>query len=126
MLETIGERVKYIRKNQGMNQQEFADALGMSKSMISKIEINATPLSERTLKDICRVFKVSEYWLREKKGGMYEDVSRTKQIANFIDDVMLDSNDDFKKRLVLYLSKLTVQDWEALSQIAKKLKEDED
>lgn len=123
---TLSERIKWVRKVEGLNQQQFADALGLSKSIVAKYETDQANVPDRAIKEICRTFKVSESWLKDGYGSMHEDISRTQQISNFIDGVMLESNDDFKKRLVLYLSKLTVQDWEALSQIAKKLKEDED
>lgn len=39
-MDTIGERIRFIRKKNGLKQEEFAKDLSVSRSFISRIESN--------------------------------------------------------------------------------------
>lgn len=114
------DRIKKIRKDASVNQTEFAETLGLSRGHIAQVEIGNSVFSDRTIKDICRIYKVDEHWLRTGEGDPYPPKPRDEQIAEFINDVMGDNN-SFKNRLVYGLSKLSAEDWEALANIIEKM-----
>lgn len=120
------ERIKYLRKNiLGLTQEKFAESIGLKRNTIAMYEIGDKMPSERTIKDICRVFSVNETWLRTGEGEMFKKRTRNQEIADFVNDIMEDVDDSFKKRFLDALSKLTASDWEVLEKISKKLtKED--
>lgn len=106
----MNDRIKTIRKNAKMTQQAFADALGLTQNFITQVETGAKNVSDRTVRDICREFGVSEKWLRTGEGEPYlkeEDVtsllSRLEESDDpFIIDVIrayMNLNDNGRKVL---------------------------
>lgn len=65
------QRIVEIRKKNGLNQEQFAQKIGMSRSFINQVEVGKRNLSDRTISDICREFGVNEAWLRTGEGEMF-------------------------------------------------------
>lgn len=70
---TIGNRIKKIRVDSGLNQTEFAEKLHLSKSSISVAEADKSALSKRAVLDICEKFNVNPEWLQNGEGDPYND-----------------------------------------------------
>lgn len=66
----INERIKYLRKNLGLNQTDFAKKIGMKQTGLSAIEKGKVPVLERNIKNICFEFCINEVWLRTGEGTM--------------------------------------------------------
>lgn len=66
-MSTINERIKELRQNLHMPQEEFGKAIGLSKSGISNIENGTRSVRDAHIKLICSSFNVSETWLRTGK-----------------------------------------------------------
>lgn len=66
----INERIKYLRKNLGLNQTDFAKRIGIKQSALSSIESKQSSVTERNIKAICSEYKISEAWLRTGEGTM--------------------------------------------------------
>ncbi len=66
----IGDRVKALRINQKRTLQEVADASGLSKSMISKIENNLTVPSVATLVKVAKALATDISSLLEEQGWL--------------------------------------------------------
>ena len=118
---TIGERIKEVRKNEKLTQQEFADRLNLKRNTVGSYEVNVVVPSDRTIKDICDKFGIREEWLRTGEGEMFVQDTQSEQVAAFIDDVTRDDDDTFKKRFVEMLADLSPGDWELLERMAEKL-----
>ena len=121
----MNERIKQIRKAAELTQGEFAEQIGLSRNYIAMIEIGQREPSDRTIADICRVFGVSELWLRTGEGEMRQKLTRNQEIAEFMGVVMHDPDDAPRKRFVSIISKLSADEWQLLAEIAKKMAEDE-
>lgn len=67
----IGERIKLIRKEKKLTQEQFGNKLGTTKNNISMIESNKNNLTEQMAKAICRTFNVNYFWLTEGFGEMF-------------------------------------------------------
>lgn len=66
------ERLREYRKNiLKINQDEFARRLCMSRSNVGNIEVGRIELTDRTIKQICSEFGVSEHWIRTGEGEIY-------------------------------------------------------
>lgn len=65
---TLGERVKLVRKNNKLNQTDFANRLGISQTHVSKIEKDVENPSETLLKFIVYMFGVDYNWLKKGEG----------------------------------------------------------
>ena len=66
------QRIIEVRKAQNLNQRQFAEKLGLSRSFINQVETGKKNVSDRTITDICRCFHVNEEWLRTGVGQMYK------------------------------------------------------
>ena len=64
----MNERIKSIRNELKMSQNDFAKKLSVSRSAICKIESGENFPSEQTIRLICSEFNINEKWLREGAG----------------------------------------------------------
>ncbi len=117
----MNSRIALIRKKENCNQDAFAESLGLTKNFISLIETGKREPSDRTIKDICRIYNINEDWLRTGQGEMYLPQSRETEIAKFTLDLLKDEPDSFKNRLVSVLAKLDEEHWKLLAEIAEGL-----
>lgn len=101
-METINERIKEVRKSKGLSQKEFAERIGLRSNSIAVIETGRRNPSERTIKDICEAFAISEEWLKYGKGEP-ED----RKAVTLIDELKRDYKlNDFDTALVMQYLKL--------------------
>jgi transcriptional regulator with XRE-family HTH domain len=63
MTDTIGQKIKKIRKANEMNQVEFSKMIGISQGRLSEIETDITKPSAETLIALRKRFKVDLNWL---------------------------------------------------------------
>ena len=117
----MNKRISQIRKMSGLNQQSFAEKIGLTKNFVSLMETGNRVPSDRTISDICREFNINESWLRTGEGEMMKPINRDAEIASFMGDVMRGESDDFRRRLVAVLAKLDASEWELLEKMAMKL-----
>lgn len=77
----IAERILYIRKEQGLSQSAFGEALNISQNFVWMLESGKRSPSDRTVSDICRIFGVDEVWLRTGEGEPFLASGADDQIA---------------------------------------------
>ena len=117
----MNTRIQQIRKTAKMTQDEFAEKIWVSKNFVWMIEKGERVPSERTIKDICREFKVNYEWLTEGTGEMFIQNKRKSEIADFVGSVLNGEADSFKIRLVEILANLNESEWETLQKLANAL-----
>lgn len=83
-LHEINERVKELRTNLEMSQEEFGKKIGLSKSGISNIEKGTRSIRERHIKLICNVFNVNESWLTLGESPVFYLANAVKKLEYFI------------------------------------------
>lgn len=115
------DRFKELRETLSLTQQKFADRLDISRNFVAQIEMGNKIPSERTIKDICREFKVNYEWLTEGTGEMFIQNKRKSEIADFVGSVLSGEADSFKIRLVEILANLNESEWETLQKLANAL-----
>jgi len=115
------ERIKQIRKHYKVTQQEFAEKIGVSRTFVSQVEADMNIFSDRTLKDICRIFHINEEWLKTGNGEMLSPRTKNQQIAEFLNEVMEEKDESFKKQFVNSLASLDFDDWLKIEEILKKI-----
>lgn len=124
---TAGERVKQIRKDNGLTLEKFGEKVGVTKQTISRIENGINSLTDQMVISICREFDINEEWLRAGEGEKEITLSKEEYITDFVSRILKSKDDSFKKRYISMLSRLDEKGWEALEQIASamgQLKED--
>ena len=78
-----GERVKRVRKDAGLTQEEFGKRIGFSKKQVYYVEKGVSTPSNEFLHKIEQVFNISYEWLLKGVGEM-------KRPTPVIDDALLD------------------------------------
>ncbi|MBQ6024582.1 MAG: helix-turn-helix transcriptional regulator [Lachnospiraceae bacterium] len=121
-MESMGDRIKRIRKEHKLTQEEFAKRIGTNRGNISVYEIDSASPSVGIMTSLCKEFNVNEIWLRTGNGEPYVERSREKRIEDFFKDVELGDN-DFKKAFIEGLAKLTTDEWVVLENICRKMAE---
>jgi len=64
------ERIKKIRKENGLTQTEFGARIGVRGNTITNYETSVRAPSEAILKAICREFDINQEWLETGRGKM--------------------------------------------------------
>ena len=88
----MNERLKELRLDLNLNQQEFGDKINISRPHVASLESGSRNLTERTLSDISREFNASEEWLKTGQGKMFIQKNSTI-ITKLSEEYDLDSID---------------------------------
>ena len=65
------DRMRKLRKQLDLTQQEFADRIGMKRNTVANYETGRNEPSAAVISLICREFNVNEDWLRTGEGEMF-------------------------------------------------------
>lgn len=120
------DRIKKIRKELDLTQQEFADRIGVKRGGIANYEIGRNEPTDSVISLICREFNINEDWLRTGEGEMFIKQTRDEQIASFVGSIQSSEDDSFKKRFISMLSALDESDWEVLEKMVIMLHDKKD
>lgn len=77
----LNERIKKIRKDADMTQEEFACKLGVKRNTVATYEMGRSDPSNAALSLICREFSVNEQWLRTGEGEPYIELKTNNLVA---------------------------------------------
>lgn len=108
------QQLKMLRKTLGLTQEEFATRLGIKRAAISNYEIGRNEPIDAVVSLICREFNVNEAWLRTGEGEMFVEQSKEDELSAAVNRLLSGESSEFKRRLVVVLSRLDVQEWELL------------
>lgn len=114
------ERIKKVRKDNNMTQSEFAKCLGVTRSVISNLELNrlAKPEQKTSLiKLISKEFSINEEWLLNGTGEMF-----AKNSNELLDQLAAKYNlKDVEKQAFEALLTLDENDRDKISNLIKNL-----
>ena len=123
---TLGERIKEVRTNKGLTQEQFSGKIGLSRNYVARIEIGERLPSDRTIKDICREFGVDELWLRTGIGEAFSVPTREEEMTKLFKSLMADRPETFRRRAITALLRFSSDspEWELLENIYNSIKEE--
>lgn len=127
---TQGERVKEVRRTQGLTLEKFGDRLGVTKQTISRIENGVNALTDQMAKAICREFGVSESWLRTGEGEMIEPTTPSEHLLAYVARISTEPDKEFQIEFLTALSRMKPEQWKLVEDflddlIARKEKKKE-
>lgn len=73
----INKQIEILINELGIKKVEFARALKIDQSYVTRLISGDNKPSERLIQDICREFKVDHLWLTTGKGEMFLDIPET-------------------------------------------------
>lgn len=86
----LGERIKWIREELELTQNEFANQLGISNNTLARYESGRQNINEYIISNICRTFNVNYDWLTKGESTMFLTRS-SKTICNLMEEYNIDS-----------------------------------
>lgn len=115
-----GKRVKEIRTELKMTQDEFGARIGIKKSSLSQIENGKNALTQQNIVAICKVFNVNEPWLRTGEGDPFVKVSREEELQRLIDESMKEESGEIRRRFATAVMRLTPEQIRRCTEWAKE------
>lgn len=121
----MNERIKELRKQLHMTQQEFAAKVGIKRNTVAQYEIGRNEPTDTVIKLICATFNVNEEWLRTGTGQMLVEKSKEQEMLDFFNEVASDLDDSFRRRFIHALAKIPSEDWGHIEDFIATLQEKE-
>lgn len=110
-------RIKQVRKHYKLNQTEFGKKIGVSRDTIANLEGNRIEIKDYLIISICREYHVSETWLRDGTGEMFEQNDQSQ-----IDQLAREYNlNPFDKKILENYIKLSENQRQAITDYIKSL-----
>ena len=122
----MNERLKKLRKELDMTQQEFAEGIGIKRNTMATYESGRNEPIDAVISLICTKYNVNENWLRTGEGEMLVEMSYDDEIAQFVGQVMGEEDDSFKKRLISGLAALDDNGWKVLEEFLDSIQTKKD
>lgn len=107
----IHERLKYLREQLNLTTRAFGAAINMSGGAITNMEKGTRNVTDRTIRDICREYRVNPDWLIHGNEPVFEDVTSGLEL------------DDDVKQLAKQYSMLSDADRELVRKLIQSLAE---
>ena len=101
------ERLKALRKELHLTQQEFADKIGIQRSTYAKYEVGASSPIDAVVTLICKTCNVNEEWLRNGSGEMFIQRDPFDEVYKMVNEMLWDESSDLKRRLVTAILRLS-------------------
>jgi len=118
-LESIGSRIKMIRKHYGLTQTELGELLGIQYSGVSKFERDVVIPTEAALKLICSTYHINYMWLTEGRGDMMQE-----ETADDMIDRMMAGESLLARQIMKAFARLPREEWERLRDIIDAVQRD--
>lgn len=82
MKSTVNERIKLLRTDLNLTQQQFSDLIGITSTQLSRIENGNSAPQNATIKGILENIEVSKDWLLDGKGELKAQVKSNNKFAD--------------------------------------------
>ena len=119
----MNKRIKELRKALGLTQQEFADKIGVKRNSMANYETGRNTPIDAIVVSICRIFNVSEEWLRTGQGEMLKQLSQAELAARTVGEA-LSSDNKFIQSVFIALGKLTPAEWQLVEKFVTSVEEE--
>lgn len=121
MEETINHRIEQVWEESKLTKSAFSEKIGISQPYLSRLCKEALTPSDRTISDICRVFRVNEDWLRNGTGEKYRKKPRAEELGEIFADLEVD--DTVKARFIRTLADFPEEYFVQAMEMARKFLE---
>lgn len=117
----INDRIAAVLKHSGLTQEKFAERLNVSRSFIAVLCTSDRRPSDRTIRDICRVYGVSELWLREGQGETFVPRTLRQEILDLALSLSEAPPGDLRRDFLLALADLPPEFWPKLADFMEEI-----
>lgn len=99
-MESIGERIRQLRKSLDLNQTEFGRNIGLPQSVVTAWEREARIPNERQIILISSYYNISRDWLEKGDGEMFKEMTVDEELAFIFGKAMSEDADPRRKKLL--------------------------
>lgn len=117
---TMGARIKFVRTENKLTQQAFADRAGISRGALANYEVDRNEPLDAVITLICREFGINENWLRYGTGDMKAETTQRQKLTRFFADVLATAPDD-RSAFIAALDDLPPEFWPLVVDLAKNI-----
>lgn len=117
-MDSIGERVKQVRKALRITQVELGQLIGVSGSAISQIEAGVSKPTEAAIKLICSTYHVNYLWLTEGRGEMLEEETPEDMVER-----LMAGESPLAISIMKAFAALPIEEWRKLRDMIDRVKE---
>lgn len=121
MSDKFQPRIKTLRQTLGMSQTDFGRKIGVTRSVLSNLDLGITTLQDPLLSLVCSVFNVRREWLETGSGEMFEQPDTEAPFYNAVGSISNDEPDSFRKRFVVALAELDDAELDAMERFIRSL-----
>jgi len=118
-METFGQRLKRLRKELGLTQVEFGQAVGISGPGIAKAEAGSNRMSAAVVKLICATYHVSYAWLMEGVGEMWSP----RDLDDLVDQYTA-GWPEFARAIMRGFVRLPDEEWQKVIDLVEHIKKE--
>lgn len=115
------ERIRKIRKSEGLTQAEFAERLGISVNNVVNYECKGRSPSKGNIQNICRTFGINEQWLLTGEGEMKSE-SKEEELARLTAQMFREEDESFRLKLVRMVANMSDEQIEMCQKMVDSLK----
>ena len=111
----MDERLKQLRKELGLTQQEFSDKIGIKRNTFAQYENGRNEPIDAVVRLICSTYNVNEEWLRTGAGEMFVSKNTNMRVQAWIEKVLAGRPEDIRYRAVSLLADMPEEWWDILA-----------
>ena len=117
----LNERVLQIREKLNLSQTEFGKSLGVSRGVISNIDLNIVDVETKPLllQQICKVYNVDPYWLETGEGDMFIEKDDLTALMDLAVAMFNDESLEWIRRLCEAVNALSPEERADVAKYAK-------
>lgn len=104
------QRLKKIRKETGLTQEEFATSIGITRSPIAAAESGKSRLQPLAVRKICETYNVNEKWLQSGEGSMRNTYNIPEEEINALLDIYSKLPESSRKKFISFLDSLGLEE----------------
>jgi transcriptional regulator with XRE-family HTH domain len=120
---TFGERLKELRKQKGITQQELADILKVGRPTVAGYETKGKQPDFEKLAMLCKYFNVSSDELLGRQN--IQAIDQSDELTIWIGKLLRPVNDEsFQQKFIHMLSRLDEKDWNTIEKMVSYLNEE--
>ena len=122
----MNERIKRLRKELKLTQQQFADKIKVKRNTVATYEMGRSVPSDSAIALICKTFHVNEDWLRNGNGEMFEELPEDDEKVAFVSSLLDADNDPFYniiQEIMRTFDELSPKSQEVIREFSAKLVE---
>lgn len=111
-------RIKLIRQNEKLTQEEFSEKLDMSRDTVFNLESGRKIIKDEYIEKICSTFNINAEWMIFGKGSMYNTSEKSKILSENLSKL---SESELLRDAMSKLSELDQDELEVIYNLIKFL-----